>query len=294
MKSKKTVLTIIFSILGVFALGIIGGGIFLAVKIYNDNQEEAPTDYKDSDFEDDNDALYARYLASHDGDLTKQYKTYELANISIYKFKDHNYYYSKTYGLATSFGIDQTIRASVIKNNDSYFMENLSSGLVKTAKRFYQSNQTVSTYDGKIETSEKALWDEEPLSKLSLEEHEAQWGKELSRPLIYIISSKTVLETSTSESTENGYVVHLDLHTEFSTLRYKRQIVSISSVKKPTFKSVHLDLTMDKDMNLTKMDISEDYSVVMILETGVSATYSEYYTYDKELAIPDLKTDIEY
>ena len=292
MKTRKIVTWII---VGAIALSFTGTGIYFLVKLIKD--QTAEVDYsklKDYELEDDQEQLMTRYNSTQEDDLSKVFNTCELANISINKFKEHKYYYSKTYGNASAVGINQTIRASVIKYGNNYFMENISSGLISTAKRFYQNGEIVKTYNGNNIQVERAHWDESSLEELSLVEHYEKWGKDLSRPLIYIISSKTVLNTSTTEVTQSGYVVHLDLSPEYSILRYIRQMVSISNVKNPIFESVHLDLTIDKDMNLAKMEVSESYSVVKVFRVNTTASLEETYTYDQKTKIPSLNENVNY
>lgn len=293
MKARKIVILIIVGALG---LSVTGTGIYFLIRfIQGQIQSVDYSKLKDYEFEDDNEALMIRYKNSQATDLSNEFNPNEMANIAIYKFKEHDFYYSKTYGQAKGMGVTQTIRASLIKHYDDYFMENIStSPFVKTAKRFYQSGNFIKTYNGENILEDKADWDESSLEELSLDEHYEKWGKVLSRPLIYIISSKTVLNTSSTEVSENGYTVHLDLSPEYSILRYVRQMTSISDIKNPIFESVHLDLTIDKTMNLTCMNVTENYSVVKIFKIDTSATINETYTYDEEIQIPDLKTNIDY
>ena len=202
---------------------------------------------------------------------------------------------SKQYGQVNAMGVAQTVRAASIKNKEEYFLENISaSSMVQTGKRFYQKDGKVTTYNGENVETTKAKWNETPASELSLEEHEAKWGKDLSRPLIYIISSKTSKETSNSEKTSEGYTVHLDLSPKYSVLRYVRQMVEISPVTDPVFETVQLTLHLDSNLNLLSTDVDESYSVVMVVTANSVAHLSETYTYDVETPIPALSQDLEY
>ena len=246
-KEKKPVskVHIIVSVsITVVCLAIGGvGGYFIGKRFFPKEDSIDYSKLSDADFEDDQEALMRRYSVSKATDYTEEFKPYELANISINKIKEHDYVVNKTYGQVNAMGVEQSVRATAIKNKEEYFLENIScSKMVQTGKRFYQSGNTVTTYDGENVEEDKAKWKETPLSELSLEEHEQTWGKDLSRPCIYIISSKTAFDTSSAEKNDEGYVVRLDLSPKYSVLRYVRQMVSISPISDPLFHSVQLNL----------------------------------------------------
>lgn len=276
------------------ALGGVGG-YFIGKLFFPANQAIDYSKMKDVDFEDDQEALMRKYAVSKSDDYTKDFAPYELANISLNKFKDHEYVKSVTHGKVNAMGVEQTIRATSIKHKDEYFLENISaSSMLQTGKRFYQSNGVVKTYNGTNAESEKATWADPAESELTLEEHEAKWGKNLSRPLIYIISSKTAFDTSTATKSEDGYVVRLDLSPKYAVLRYVRQMVEISPVKDPYFHSVQLTMYLNNDLTLLKSEVEESYSVVMVVTAESVANISDEYTYDIETPIPTLDQDLEY
>jgi len=292
--SKVHVIVSISVTVACLAIGGVGG-YFIGKMFFPKNQAIDYSKLSIADFEDDQEALMKRYSASKANDFTKDFQPYELANISLNKFKDHDYVVSKTHGEVKAMGVDQTVRATSIKNKDEYFLENISaSSMLQTGKRFYQKGETITTYDGENVEAEKAKWKETPISELSLEEHEEKWGKQLSRPLIYIISSKTVFETSTAEKTEKGYSIRLDLSPKYSVLRYVKQMVEISPVKDPYFHSVQLNLELDNDLNLLTSEVDESYSVVMVVTAESVAHIKDVYTYDVETPVPALNDDLEY
>lgn len=276
------------------ALGGVGG-YFLGQQFFRKNQ---PIDYSKlsaADFEDDQVALMRRYQSSKANDYTNDFKPYELANIATNKFANHEYVVSKTHGSVNAMGVEQSVRATSIKYKEEYFMENISaSSMLQTGKRFYQKDGTIKTYNGENVESEKAKWNENPQSELSNEEHEAKWGKQLSRPLIYIISSKTTFDTSTAEKTNEGYTVRLDLSPKYAVLRYVKQMVEISPIKDPYFHSIQLHLYLDDQLNLIKSEVEESYSVVMVVTAESVAHVSDEYIYDVETQIPSLNQDLTY
>lgn len=293
VSKKRIIISVSITVLCVALGGV--GGYFIGNMVFRQEQTIDYSELKDVDFEDDHKALMKKYKASTASDYTKEFKPYELANIATEKFKEHDYVVSKQYGQVNAMGVAQTVRATSIKNKEEYFLENISaSSMVQTGKRFYQKDGKVTTYNGENVETTKAKWNETPASELSLEEHEAKWGKDLSRPLIYIISSKTSKETSNSEKTSDGYTVRLDLSPKYSVLRYVRQMVEISPVKDPVFETVQLTLYLDSNLNLLSTEVDESYSVVMVVTANSVAHLTETYTYDVETTIPALSEDLEY
>ena len=293
VSKKHVIISISITVLCLAVGGV--GGYFIGRMFFPKEQAIDYSKMKDIDFEDDQEALMKKYSASKASDYTKEFAPYELANIGINKIKEHDYVISKTYGQVNAMGVEQSVRATSIKNKDEYFLENISaSSMVQTGKRFYQKGDNVSTYNGSNVSAEKAEWSEPPVSELSLEEHEAKWGKDLSRPLIYIISSKTAFDTSTATKTDEGYTVRLDLSPKYAVLRYVRQMVEISPIKDPLFHSVQLNVFLDENLNVLSTEVDESYSVVMVVTAESVAHIKDVYTYDVETPIPVLSQDLEY
>ena len=160
------------------ALGAVGG-YFIGQLFFRKNEVIDYSKLNIKDFEDDQELLMKKYNSSKASDYTKEFKPYELANISTNKFADHNFVVSKTYGTVNAMSVEQTVRATSIKHNDEYFVENISaSSMLQTGKRFYQKNGVITTYNGENIETNRANWNETPQSELSLEEHEDKWGKQ--------------------------------------------------------------------------------------------------------------------
>lgn len=293
IKKKDIIITSIVGVCGV-SIGIVAGS-FIGKGYYASKNAIDYNAMSINDFEDDAQALMKRYNSSKNKSYDTEFKPYELATIALEKVKNHAYVKTQSFGVVNAMGIKQTIRATSIKNNNSYFLENLSvSSMVQVAKRFYQTDDQVTTYDSNKAETEKAVWNTDPISTLPKAEHEEIWGKDLSRPSIYIISSKTALSTSYVEKTTTGYTVSLDLHPVYSVLRYVKQMIVLSGVESPKFESINLKYTLDNDLNLIKSTVSEKYSVVMVVQAQSDASLEEFFTYDMPSDIPDLNTNVNY
>lgn len=294
-KPSKTE-SVVISILLVTGIGVgTGAGIFFGNSYFASKNGIDYSSMSIQDFEDDVSALMKKYDSTSTSDYTTKFEPYELASIGLAKVKAHDYVMQQSFGQVNAMGVKQVVRSASIKENDKYFLENLSSSsLVSVAKRFYQSGDEIKTFDGSKAEVEKATWSADPLSILSIVEHEEKWGRDIARPSIYIVSSKTTLPTSTAEKTSTGYSVSLDLHPVFSVLRYVKQMTEISGVEAPNFKTINIVYTLDERLNLIKTTVTETYSVVMVVKAESEASLEEYFTYDQHVAIPDLNTDITY
>lgn len=283
-------------IVGFLAIGGIGGYL-LSKQLFKPSIDYSSLN--EDEFE-DNITPLTRKLSSAktSSDLTKTFEPVELVEIGINKISAHEYVTSKQYGLVkakvSGVVVNQTVRASSIKNGNEYFLENISkSNMVAEGRRFYQSGDNVKTYVGSNVEIDHADWPENKSSTLSIQDHIKAWGKDLTRPLIYIVSSKTV-ENGTAEVTDNGYNVTLELNPIYSVLRYVRQMISISGVSNPVFKSITLDVELDKELNLLKVTSTENYDVDMVVTAATEATLTETFTYDSETKIPTTEENLTY
>lgn len=282
-----TSIVVVSAISGGLAIGLLLGKAFSTGKAATfDNPI-------DTDIEDDYEALLARYDENQD---INEYRPYELANISWLHFAQEENTRTVSYGTVTAAIVKQKIFASDVKVGDRYFTESLShSSIKKCGFRYYQQGEYVNYYEGKnIAENGTATWDSEGKVTLSLANFEEKWGKTLDRPIIYNISSKTVLSEALKENNDE-YVVDLDLDPETAPARYVRQMVSMSNLESvPSFKSIHLTFTMDKNLNIKQFDVKEAYVVYVVGKNDSSAELTEYFYHNSDASIPELDTDINY
>lgn len=292
--SKKT--WIVLGICGVCFLAIGGtAGYFLGQSFFASQDAIDYSQYSADELEDNHEDLMRRYNEASPSTYLTKFKSYEFANIALDKVGLHENVMSQTYGLVNAMGVKQTVRATSIKNENKYFLENISaSSMVQAAKRFYQEGDQVITYNGGSVSTDKATWSEQAQSTLSKKEHEDKWGKNLSRPSIYIISKATTLSTSKVEKDGDGYKVSIDIDPKLGVLRYVKQMIEISGVSSPKFHSIHMEMTLDSDLSLIQTKINEKYSVVMVVKAESDAEMTEYFTYDQGKTIPDLNTNCDY
>lgn len=294
--TKKGLVAIIAS--AIVCLGIGGvGGYFIGQGFFANLSAIDYSQYSADELEDNNENLMKRYSRENPSNYLHKFKPYELAEIALNKIANHENVRSVQYGNVhvPLFGVEQTIRTQAIKNGEKYYLENISaSSMVKAAKRFYQEGDEVKSYDGGSVSLNSAIWNKDPTSVLSKKEHAEVWGKDLTRPSIYIVSKATALDTSTAVRDGDGYKVSLELDPILSVLRYVKQMTSISNVQSPKFHSVHIEYKLSNDLTLLETKIEESYSVVMVTKAESTAVINEYYFYDSGASIPCLDTNAVY
>lgn len=289
-KNKKSLIftsitSIIVISLGV-GIGLYFGQEFLTPSI-NYGQYDIVT------LEDDNDKLYEQYKNT-DASKYSEFESYEMVNIGFKKLDDLSSYSSTEIGEVNASGIVQTIYGKSIKRNSTFFSESISnSSLVKVAKRFYQEGDATTIYTGSVENVNVAKWDIDSKEELGNDEFENIWGKNLSRDSIYIISSKTVLDSKT-EKLDNGFKVELSLDPVKSVIRYVKQMSEMSELSRnPEFTSVNLTVELDSNLNLLSITSNETYDVWKFGKHTSNGKLIKKYDYNEE-NIPDLNTNCNY
>ena len=282
---------------------LIGGGIPLGIFL-SDLFSFNGVDYSSLDAsanEGDAAALIRRYEADKSKSATELSATYsgtELVMIAENNVGEHENTQTIGIGLVNAaMGVKQSIYSSTVKKGDTYFMENLSkSSFVACAKRFYQENDEVKTYTGEIIDEKSATWNETEDSTLTTAEHDAKWGKDLSRSSIYIVSTKTVLSEEVSEE-DGNLKVHLSLDPLNSVIRYVKQMVNVSDLSAPpAFHTVDIVYTIDQQMNLLSRDINEVYDVTSfgVVSKNTSGHLVETLYYDGDYQFPSINEHFDY
>lgn len=292
IKNKKNfIITLVITVLSI-GCGV-GAGLYLGQEFITPQIDYSS--YNELELEDDNDALYNRYLSTNQSAYLSTFKPYELVNISLKKLSKEVSYRSTDIGAVVAAGVTQTIYGTSIKENDSYFNESISnSSLVKVAKRFYQIDDQVSIYSGGVISSTIASWDSSSLQEMSTEDFEYLWGKTLDRSSIYIVSSKTILDEGKVEKIGTNYKVTLNLDPIKSVIRYVRQMKMMSDLSRsPDFTSVNITYTLDQNLRLLNCDINENYEVWKFGKHASSSHLTTTYYYQGS-SIPDLNTNCQY
>lgn len=291
---KKKPFYIIISILSAVILGIFTtlGVIF----IQEGTASEVDYDkISEDEIIDDIDVLYAQYKAIESDKYETTFKPFQMALIALENLKTFDDTRVLTTGKAVADGITQEISGTSLRVGNSYFNESISASFfVKVAWRIYQSDDEVKTYKGKYKDLTHANFDVEPTT-YTLDSFIDTWGRTYDKTTPYIISSKTTLNESLSKTSEGDFECSLNLDPELSVVNYVKQMKKISNLNKyPTFSSVKLIFTLDKDLFIKKIDIDEEYVAIMLGSHNTHATMTDTYSYNTGIKIPSIEEAANY
>ena len=295
----KKVVSYLILIGSAAAMGV--GAGFLGKKLFG----EPEVDYGDvaEALQVDAKAIVER-IDSYNGpnDIVDEFKTSEILNYSLEKFRSCENCCSFTFGVADTI-VKQDIRGCTIKNGDKYFEESVSkSSMVSLANRMFQEgkNTNISLYSankGTIEISDttpQAEYSESNLTAYSADDYKKDFGKTLDEMFIYIVSEETVLNPAT-QKVEGGYIIDVDLHTDWGTANYKKQMVSVSDLDaKPKFEKVHLTFNLNSDLTLKKITIDEKYTARKVVDATINGKLDIYYYPDRFVQIPGVSEKLNY
>ena len=303
---KITKKALIFGIIVPCTCLAVGGvvlGTMLGKMVFVAEVDHSQIDIKG--LEDDQTKLMKKYNGMKDSTIDEylsSFKAYELANIGLNKVSEHENVRSVGIGMVlanvSGLKVEQGIRSNYVKVGDEMLQESISaSSMVKVAKRFYQNKTEVKYYNGKYKELEKSEFTESSLKETyTLEDYEDVWGRDYTRPTIYIISSKTVLEYTASKDDDNHINVSLELDPFTSVARYVKQMRMMSDLTKdPNFSKVHINFVLDKDLSLLSSHIEETYKTYyMGVWADTTGTLDETRHYDETIAIPGLSEGCDY
>ncbi|MCQ2802780.1 MAG: hypothetical protein MJ225_03840 [Bacilli bacterium] len=226
----------------------------------------------------------------------------ELINYSIEKYKRCDHSYSYSIGNADAGISIQKVRSSQIRDEDKYFEESASDGIIGCAMRSFQirGENTVDIYSA----STASIKDDDPIFPYSsiplsytLPTYKQMYGKTLDEMFIYIIHDKTVKSATIKEQKDETYVVNFELDPALSTYWYKRQMVSISDLDcQPTFDYVRLTYTLDKNLMLVSLYTDESFIAKWsgFEKSTKNTLFTKYFPNDNSRKIPELNEPFHY
>ena len=161
-------------------------------------------------------------------------------------------------------------------------MASAAAGMAANISLYSANKGTIEISD----TTPQAEYSESNLTAYSAEEYKSKYGKTLDEMFIYIISEETILNPNT-QKVDGGYVIDIDLHTDWGTANYKKQMVSVSDLDaKPKFEKVHLTFNLDSELMLHKMTVDEKYTARKVVDASINGKLEIYYFLEKFIEIP--------
>ena len=295
---NKLLLSYILTI-GISAAAGIGTGIVLK-KTVGPIDEMYPPGFDPREFSPDVDAIMKKYDALNDKSINgvKNFSDAEVINVVLEKFRNNTNCYSLSIGNANTI-VTQTIRNAQIKNGDEYFEDQISySSMVALAKRSYQHGKDgpIDVYDGTATGPEQTSYPSSPTQIYEKQAYKDFLGKSLDEMFIYVVSDKTVLDSSRKQQGEN-VVIKMSLNPNLSTFYYKTQMLNLSGLSNlPPFSEVKLTYTFSKDLVLSHLAIDETF-VATKAGIPVPATTNnviDIYYYVDYLKIPSPNEPIDF
>ncbi|MCR5333191.1 MAG: hypothetical protein K6E11_04165 [Bacilli bacterium] len=269
---------------------------------------EVVEEIKDLDAIEDNDAnLLDRYeqVKKEGRNPVSVFSISELANISMSKFTSHEYSVAIGYGVANS-AVNLDVRNYAIKNGDEYYEESLSKSKgainIVVCQRDYQhgneKTSPIDSYTGDIKTdAEHPDWSKPTKTDYTAESYEEKFGKMVSRPSVYVVSSQSVLDEGSSvEKTADGYQLTMNLDTIKGIARYRKRMMNLSGSNVKKFEYVHLTYYVDDDFNLIRSYVEEKYAAgIAGISANVEGSLSTYFFTDtNDVKIPEIGVNVTF
>lgn len=286
-------------------IALLAGGITgfqVASKFKPENRDFIPAG---NGYEGDPEAAMKKFAEVKGSDYSKTLEPYEAIHVAFSQFAQEERTWTQTVGSSNAAGlVDQGIQATTVHDGNRYFEESNSfSSMVSIYDRMYQEGDSTTLYWGKTKEYAKHT----PVTWTN-EEYREKMGRNVSEALVYNVSEATLIAGGKSGERANGvyaegggYVVEAELSPVYGTLRYKCQMQTISDLaSKPTFDYCHLTVYADKDLNLVKMTIHEQYNAAIkmggtaIGSVATSVINISYYHEAPPFGFPEIGDPVPY
>lgn len=276
----------------VVMLAIVGGGTagFEVVQIFKPTATEYIVD--GNGYLPNVEAAMEKYeKAKANGDYAEAMTVDEMINVAYRLFGEEDETWSQGVGASIAAGfVTQGIQTTTVHSFERYFEESNSfSNIIQIYDRMFQEGDTTSTYWGN-----STDYGSHPRKDYSNEEYKKLMGRNVSEGLVYVVSPATMLLDEDTPSgkpqtgiyeTADGYVLEAELHKRYGVMNYQCQMQTISDLKyKPQFQFCHITVTVDKNLNLVRMETFEHYTAVTSAEFGSDAEGSLVTVYHHEPA----------
>ena len=279
-ESKKAVF---INILIVSLIAIITG-YFIGSWIINSNNTDGLYDM-------DTDLLYDNVLAIKEEANRKspiELGAIKCAVLAINVTSEQERVSVSSVGQVVSMGVTQGIKAKQIRMYDQVLFENVSvSSFVKAANRFYLKNDSITRVKGNVNGS-TVTWNAGN-SILTRDEYKETMGLDIYEYMSYIISSKTVVDSSEVSRLENGnYTFTLTLDKVNSVINYVKNMKETGSLGDyPRFKSnISVEIVMDSNYRILTFKTDEEYEVKKGVWMSAVGTLTNTFSYDQDFVIP--------
>lgn len=187
------------------------------------------------------------------------------------------YYESELTGEANTevLGFDtiQRTKSKKVVNDDVLFIELLShSRFVKFSYQTYFKEETILERKGTVTSiNEDANYSKSKIKKYQNDEYIAKYGYIPNVVLPYVLNDSTILEAKLLSCEENLYTYNYKLDPIESVKYYSYKVMTSGGASKlPVFSSVEINITINDEYQILKIETIEEYQVKGMVILGIS------------------------
>ena len=195
----------------------------------------------------------------------------------------------------------QNVYSAYIKNDDTYFKENItSSNYVKLGERVYQNKEIEYYRTNKNISNDQCDFSNVEKETMSIETYLSQYYLPLNNVINYQIEENYILDDSSITKSSDGYELTLNLSSQ-SIVSYAKYMMTTTKGNSfaeqtdlPSFSQITLTISLSNNLLFNKMSTFEKYTVYTSLSNAeTEANGSIIFSY-QEKEMPSLTESISY
>ena len=207
-----------------------------------------------------------------------------------YKLSTRDYVHRSTKGTVTAAGVSQKLVSDKAYVAGEYFGEEISSGVVKLATKYYwvKGAENVTTYEGSV-SGLSANYSGAAAQTKTLDAFNSEMGVKADQFINYIVSSKTVKSQKYNGMVNGHHSFTIELDPVLAAKNYMYKVKKTSgSNEYPSFEKISFDFEIGDDWTIYSMHCREVYKVAIKLLGRVTTTgdMTDTFSYDDNFVIP--------
>lgn len=207
-----------------------------------------------------------------------------------YKLSTRDYVHKSTKGTVTAAGVSQKLVSDKAYVAGEYFGEEISSGVVKLATKYYwvKEAEKVTTYEGSV-SGLSANYSGAAAQTKTLDAYNSEMGVKADQFINYIVSSKTVKSQKYNGLVNGHHSFTIELDPVLTAKNYMYKVKKTSgSNEYPSFEKISFDFEIGEDWTIYSMHCRETYKVAIKLLGRVTTTgdMTDTFSYDDNFVIP--------
>ena len=191
-------------------------------------------------------------------------------------------YNNEEHGIVKNSFKDQDVWGYRYRNGDTGYFNYYSTGIIPVIMqtRYNYSGGNFFTYDGTLNDDGTTTWNDEALERTADEYAEAM-GTLAYYPIDYIVTTKTVIAQSSDGVNGDNYSYTISLSPKKSVANYVKKMKTMSGLPDyPSFQTIEMKFTVDKNMNFQSIAIKEEYKVNYGMTVTCTGTLKYVFSYD--------------